>query len=75
MISVKETIRLDKRIVILICEMFDNKIVTDTISSNIGLFKDFEINNVKACFSIPTTRIITVFTKEDCSNMKSIDFI
>ena len=75
MINVKETIELNKNHTILVCEMFEDSLVTDRIKSNIGVHESFEVEKTKLCFSNPATRNIVMFNDPDSKNIKRLQFL
>ena len=61
MVIVKESFAINNATV-LVCEMFDNDIVTDQLITSVGNFKkgDFVVEDSKSCFSNPSTRNIVI---------------
>ncbi len=61
MIKVLENIK-GKNITILVCNWFDDKIVTDILQTDAGCFNStiFEVSPMNFCFSKPTTRHIVI---------------
>lgn len=74
MIKVLETVKLNTNATILVCDMFDDKIATKTIKSNIGLHSSFAIETPQECFSKPKTRDVLVYGG-DFSKIKEIEFV
>ena len=61
MINVKETFKLNTGETVLVCEMFEDDIVTNKIESNVGDITGFEVEKPKNCFGTSMTRNIVVF--------------
>lgn len=74
MIEVKEIFKVGKNTV-LVCTLFDDEEITDTIESNIGRHTQFSVETPKACFSTPTTRNIVLFGNGNYDAIKSIWFV
>lgn len=75
MIRVKETMKLNNNYTVLICDMFNDNIVTDKIESNLGIHENFEVEGVKACFSIPKSRNIVIFDNLEGNDIRAIRFL
>ncbi len=77
MLSVIETHLLEKGKWILICDMFNDEVITNQLSVNGQLFSktDFEVERPKDCFSLSATRNIVIFTDMRCENLKSVSFV
>lgn len=75
MIKVKEILKLNNDMTILVCDVFEDDIITKTIESNVGKHNKIEVEKISACFSKPQTRNIIVYGLEDHSNIDRIRFI
>ena len=77
MSKVVERFRLNSGEPVLICEWFDDDVITKQIKTDIGLFTEpeFALGTVTACFAPPTTRSIVIRTQKDCSKIKEIEFV
>jgi len=75
MIKVKETFELNSEATVLVCEMFEDDIITTKIKSNIGHINRFEVEKIKNCFSVPATRNIVVFNLLKGDVVKNIEFV
>jgi len=75
MINVKETIELNRNCTILVCEMFEDGLVTDKIRSDVGVHESFEVEKLKLCFSVSATRNIVMFNDPNSKNIKEIQFL
>lgn len=75
MINVKEVFKLNKNTTVLVCDMFSDDEVKGILESNIGKYKDFEIETVKNCFSAAKTRNIILFGEDDYSGITKIKFV
>ena len=47
---------------ILVCDLFDDSVVTDTLVTDVGIFnkEEFEVERATACFSEPKSRIVGI---------------
>lgn len=75
MIEVKEILKVDKNITVLVCSMFADDEISATIESNIGEHKFFVVEDAKHCFSKPTTRNIILLDSNDYSTIREIRFV
>ena len=77
MISVKEILNLRDEFTILVCDTFDDEIITDSLLINKCLFykNEFEIEKNKSCFSKPNTRRITIKKKLTDKHIYAAAFI
>ena len=77
MINVKEIIEMESGFPVLVCDLFDDKDVTNQVKTSIGLFdkSDFAVGAATACFAPPSSRTILLRTTEDCSGIKEIEFV
>ena len=75
MINVKEIMRVGNNVKVLVCDMFADEEIKDTLKSNIGSHKRFEVEKPKYCFSNPVTRNIVLFGDDDYSNINNVQFI
>lgn len=75
MIRVLEIMKIGNGRTALVCDMFEDKVVTNRISSNIGYFDSFVVEKPKYCFSQPTTRNIVLFGSGDYSSVNKIRFV
>ena len=50
---------------ILVCDLFDDSVITDTLITDVGIFNkgDFEVERPTACFSKPKVRFIGIRKK------------
>ena len=50
---------------ILVCDLFDDNVITDTLTTDIGIFNkdEFAVEHVTACFGEPKQRIIGIRKK------------
>lgn len=76
MIFVKESFET-KNITILVCEMFSDDVVTDTLVTDVGSFnnREFAVMENKACFSIPTTRHVVIRKTNLPKKIEKINFV
>lgn len=77
MVKVNEAWKLQENSIVLVCDMFEDDIITNKISTDIGEFEkpSFSVEAAKKCFSEPKTRDIVLHTKKDCANIRNIEFI
>ena len=77
MIKVHEIINLNNGMPVLICDLFQDDVITDKLSTNIGDFlkKDFSVGQIHYCFSKPKSRTILLRTMRDCTEIHSIKFV
>lgn len=77
MIKVKEVWKLQEDAIVLVCDVFGDNVITNKISTDIGEYEkpSFSVEAARKCFSEPKTRHIVLHTKEDCSNIRNIEFI
>ena len=77
MIAVKEMMKMESGMPVLVCDLFKDEDVTNRIRTDIGVFDspEFAVGTVTACFAPPTTRTILLRTHKDCSGIKSVEFI
>lgn len=59
---------------ILVCEIFDDDIITNKIRINNMTVENFVVETVKNCFSIPATRNI-VLSNYDGDKITDIEFV
>lgn len=71
---VRETLQLENGFSVLMCDLFSDEEITQTLVSNIGIHKNFVVEGVRNCFSSATTRNIVLFEKEDYSGIKTVEF-
>ena len=74
MIQVMDTVQLKEKGTLLVCEVFADEIITETIKTNIGVFHNFAVEMIKECFSKPKTRDLLVYGG-DYTKIKEIEFI
>ena len=75
MIAVKEVFRLNDNATVLVCDMFSDEDVKNTLQSDWGTHKKFRVEKPKNCFSEAKTRDIVLFGKDDYSKITGIKFI
>ena len=75
MINVKDVMKVNKNMSVLVCDLFPDEDVTKTIESNIGKHDSFKVEKVTNCFSEAKTRTIVMFGQEDYSKIETIKFI
>ena len=74
MIHVMEIIQLNSDATILVCNMFPDEVITKTINSDAGLIRNFVVETLKECFSVPQTRDILVYGSGN-SQITQIEFV
>ena len=74
MIQVMDTMQLNEKGTLLVCEVFADEIITGTIKTNIGSFRNFSVEMLKECFSKPKTRDILLYGG-DYTKIKEIEFV
>lgn len=74
--TVKDSFNIDNSTV-LICELFADEIVTETLQTNIGYFNkdEFVVEKIKSCFSIPNTRNIIIKKADLSQRINSFMFV
>ena len=75
MINVKEMFKLNTEATVLVCEMFNDDIITKKIHSNVGLISRFEVEKAKNCFSASATRNIVAFNLPEGYIVKNFEFV
>lgn len=77
MLTVKDSFEINNKITVLVCDMFTDDVVTNTLQTNEGLFarNEFAVEKVKYCFGTPTTREIVIRKTNLTGKIKSVDFI
>ena len=75
MINVKDVMKVNKNMSVLVCDLFPDEDVTKTIESNIGKHTNFNVEKVMNCFSQATTRTIVMFGDDDYSGINTIKFV
>lgn len=71
--KVLEILNLDRK-KILVCEIFEDDIITNKLQINNMTVDKFVVEPVKNCFSIPTTRNI-VLSNYDGDKITDIEFV
>ena len=77
MINVKDILKMRSGMPVLVCDLFDDNVVTNKLKTDVGVFSksDFSVGTVTACFSPVSSRTILLRTKRDCSGIKKIEFV
>ena len=62
---------------VLICELFNDDVVTDRLKTNIGIlnYDEFKVEQPRGCFSKPKASMIILKGNIDTSKIEEIDFI
>ena len=74
MIKVLDRIKTKSGLILLVCEMFSDNIITNRIMTNVENYDLFSVDPIMECFSKPKSRTI-VLRQEDVKNMNEIKFI
>lgn len=74
MIKVLDRIKTKSGLILLVCEMFSDNIITNRIMTNVENYDLFSVDPITECFSKPESRTI-VLRQEDVKNMNEIKFI
>lgn len=73
--NVKEILKVGTNATVLVCPMFADEEIKDTMESNCGRHTDFAVEEPKYCFSEPATRNIVLFGNENYDAIKTIRFV
>ncbi len=77
MFKVHEVHKLNNGMPVLVCDLFEDSDITESLFTDIGIFsrKEFEVGPLRFCFSSPKTRTIMLRTMKDCTGIKMVNFI
>lgn len=77
MIKVIEKLRITTENPVLVCDLFEDDVITNRLKTDIGIFGEtsFSVGDVKSCFSPAASRTILLHTDQDCSTISEVEFI
>ena len=77
MIKVLDRLMVKSDTPVLVCDLFDDDVITNRLKTDIGIFDEtsFSVGDVKSCFSPAISRTIMLRTDNDCSQINEIEFI
>lgn len=75
--TVKQSFTIEKGFTVLVCEAFDDEIITDRLLTNVKIFEigEFTVEKAISCFGKPQTRNILIKQTYLDNEIKQFEFI